>query len=154
MLTSVAVLVMASALFLFYVQTICEKALRREFSEAYFRQIIEVFRLEYPQLRDSVSSDSPIDYAQTRFALKCDFITLEYLLKNGDTSRPGLARAESLLGIYFRLELFSLAVRHALSLGEREAVLRLASILQYFANALGERITVSSLATVQANIEA
>ncbi|HEX5411621.1 MAG TPA: hypothetical protein VFZ27_07140 [Terriglobia bacterium] len=151
---SVLVLVTASALFLFYVQTICEKVLRREFSQAYFRQIIEVFRLEYPQLRDSVSSKNPIEYAQARFALKCDFTTLEYLLKNGDPSRQGLARAERLLGIYFRVLLFSLAIRHALSLGEREAVLRLASVLEYFANSLGERFTVTSLSTIQANIEA
>src|SRR5574337_1091829 len=145
---SVLVLVMASALCLFYVQAICEKALRREFSQAYFKQIIEAFRLEYPHLRDSVASKSPLDYAQARFALKCDFVTLEYLLKNGDPSRRGLARAERLLGLYFRLVLFSLAIRHAFKFREREAVLRLSSSLQYFANSLGERVVVTSFATV------
>ena len=153
-LMSVLVLVMSSALFLFYVQTICEQALRREFSQAYFKQIVEAFRLEYPQLRDSISSDSPLDYAQTRFALKCDFTTLEYLLKNGDPSRRGLARAERLLGVYFRFLLFSLAIRHALSFSERKGVLRLASILQYFANSLGERVDLTSLSTVQADSNA
>lgn len=151
MFMSVVVLVMASALFLFYVQAICEKALRREFSQAYFKQIIEAFRLEYPQLRDSVSAESPLNYPQARFALKCDFTTLEYLLKNGDPSRRGLARAEKFLGLYFRLLLFSLTIRHALNLGERKGVLRLASILQYFANSLGERVVVTSLSTVEAN---
>lgn len=154
MLTSVLVLVMASALFLFYLQTICEKALRREFSRAYFKQIVEAFHLEYPQLRDSISSDSRLDYAQTRFALKCDFTTLEYLLKNGDPARRGLAGAERLLGLYFRFSLFSLAIRHALNLREGAGVLRLASILQYFANSLGERVDITSLSAVQADSKA
>ncbi|HET9179273.1 MAG TPA: hypothetical protein VFQ24_13025 [Terriglobia bacterium] len=153
MLMSVLVLVMASALLLFYVQTICEKALRREFSQAYFKPIVEAFRLEYPQLWDSVSSRSPLDYAQTRFALKCDFITLRYLLRNGGPSRRGLARTQRLLELYFHLLLYSLTIRQALNLSQREGVLRLASVLQYFANSLGERVNVTSLSTAQANIE-
>ncbi|TAM79492.1 MAG: hypothetical protein EPN47_16945 [Acidobacteria bacterium] len=145
---SVLVLVMASALCLFYVQTICDKALRREFRQAYFKQIIDAARLEYPQLRDSAASKSRLNYAQTCFALKCDFFTLQYLLKNSDPSRRGLARAERLLGLYFRLTLSSLAIRHVFNFRERETVLRLASILQYFANSLGERVVVTSFAAV------
>jgi hypothetical protein len=148
---SVVVLVTASALFLFYGQTICEKALRREFSQAYFGQIIQAFRLEYPQLCDSVASNSAFDYAQTRLSLKCDFFTLKYLLKNGVPARRHRARVERLLGLYFRFLLFSLSIRHTFKLKEQKAVVKLASILQYFANSLGEKLSGTSFATAQAN---
>jgi hypothetical protein len=153
MLMSVLVLVLSSALCLFYVETICEKALRREFSHVYFKQIIEAFRLEYPQLCDTVASNGSFNYAQLRLALKCDFFTLEYLLKSGGPSRRRLTRVEKLLGLYFRFLLFSLAIRHAFNLKERKAVLRSASILQYFANSLGEKLSVTSFATAQTTVK-
>lgn len=141
---SVVVLVTASALYLFYIQTICEKALRREFSQAYFKQVIEAFRLEYPQLRDSIASNGPVNYTQVRLALKWDFFTLRYLLKKGVPSWRHLTRVERFLGLYFRFLLLSLAIRHVLNLNEQEAVVKLASILQYLANSLGERLIFTS----------
>jgi len=50
--------------------------------------------------------------------------------------------------------LFSLAIRHALCISEGKGVLRLASILQYFANSLGERVDLTSLSTAQADSNA
>lgn len=144
---SVVVLVTASALYLFYVQTICKKALRREFGRAYFKQVIEAFRLEYPQLRDSIASNGPFNYAQARLALKWDFFTLRYLLKKGVPSWRHLTRVERFLGLYFRFLLFSLAIRHVFNLNEREAMVKLASILQYLANSLGERLIFTSFTT-------
>jgi hypothetical protein len=152
MLMSVLVLVLSSALCLFYVQAICEKVLRREFSQAHFKQIIEAFRLEYPQLCDSIASNGSFNHAQLRLALKCDFFTLEYLLKNGDPSRCRLTRVDKLLGLYFRFLLFSLPIRHAFKLKEQGAVVKLASILQYFANTLGENLSVTSFAPPVADV--
>jgi len=153
MLMSILVLVVSTALFLFYLQTACEQALRREFSQSYFKEIIQAVRLEYPQLRDSVASDGLPNHAQMRLALKCDFFTLEYLLKNGDPSRRHLTRGERLLGLYFRFLFFSLPIRHALKLKERDAVLRLATILQYFANSVGEKLSVGSFAAAEASLD-
>ena len=152
MFMSILVLVVSSALFFFYIQVSCETVLRREFSRAYFKDIIQAARLEYPQLCDSVNSKGAPDYAQMRRALKCDFFTLKYLLKNGGASRRNLTHGERLLGLYFRFLLFSLPVRRALKLQEREAVLRLASILQFFANSIGERFTVTSFAVAEARL--
>lgn len=149
MLMSILVLVVSTALFLFYIQTICDQALRREFSRPYFKDIVQAVRLEYPHLRESVTSNGRPDYLQMRRALKCDFFTLDYLLKKGDSFQRGLHRGERLLGLYFRFLLFSLPVRQALHLKEREAVLRLATILQYFANSVGERMNVSPLAAAE-----
>ncbi len=152
MLMSILVLVVSTGLFLFYIQTSCEKVLRQEFSQAYFKDIIRAGRLEYPKLRDSVVSKSVPNYAQARFALKCDFFTLECLLKNVDPSRRHLTRGERLLGLYFRFQLFSLPIRHALKLQEREGVLRLATILQFFANSVGEKLSVNSFSVAEARL--
>ena len=152
MLMSILVLVVSTALFLFYLQTACEQALRREFSQSYFKEIIQAVRLEYPKLRDAVASNGLPDYAQARLDLKCDFFTLGFLLKKVDPSRRHLTRGERLLGHYFRFLFFSLPIRHAFKLREREAVLRLATILQFFANSVGEKLSVSSFAAAGASL--
>jgi hypothetical protein len=63
------------------------------------------------------------------------------LLKNAAKVKSRFAPAERLLMVYFRLVLFSLALRHRLGLGEKPAILRLTDILQYFANVVGERVS-------------
>jgi hypothetical protein len=149
---SVVVLAVSSALLLFYIQTVCEQALKREFSQPFFREIIQAVHLEYPLLRDTYASMASLDYAQVHQALKCDFFTLQYLLKNGDPARRRLARGERMLGLYFRFLMYSMPIRHGLKLSERAAVLRMASVLQYFANSVGEKLAVNSLASAQANV--
>jgi hypothetical protein len=152
MTMSVLVLVMSGALFLFYIQTICKMALRQEFSRPYFREIVQAIHLEYPHLRDSFASSDSVDCAQTHLALKCDFMTLKYLMKNGDPARRHLSRSERLLVLYFRFLLFSLPIRHAFKLKEKEAVVQLATILEFFANSVGEKLSVTSFANAQAQV--
>jgi hypothetical protein len=145
MIVPILILVFSTALFFFYVQTLCERALRREFSQPYFQDIIKAVQLEFPHLRDSLAANASLDYSQIRLALKCDFITLSYLLKNSDRTRRHLSPAEKVLVLYFRLQLFCLPFRHALKLHERESVLRLTTILQHFANLTGEKVTAGCL---------
>jgi hypothetical protein len=153
MVTSVLVLAVSTALFCFYIQTICEKALKREFSHPYFQDIAKAIKLESPRLRDSFASKTSYSYPDARLALKCDFMTLEYLLKNGAPSCRRLSRSERILVLYFRFLLFSLSIRHAFRLREREVVSKLATILQFFANSVGEKLSISSLAKAQANLK-
>lgn len=153
MLMSIVVLVVSTALFFFYIQAICEKALRHEFSRPYFKLILQSLQLEYPQLQDSISSNAPFSYSSSILALKCDFFTLKYLLKNSDPTRQPLSRSQKLLVFYFRALLLLLPLRHAFRLHEKEAVLKLSTILQFFANSLGERLSDASLASAQAGIK-
>ncbi len=139
------VLVVSTALFFFYLQATCERALQREFSHPYFREIVQAIQLEYPRLRDSYESNASPNYSDARLALECDFTALTYLVKRGGGASRRLSRPEKLLMLYFRVLLFSLPIRHALKLQERNAVLKSASILQYFANLTGETLNVSSL---------
>lgn len=153
MMVAILVLVVSSALFFFYIQILCEGVLRREFSHPCLQDIIKAARLEYPRLRDSLIANASFNYSDTCVALKCDFRALEYLLKNSDPSRRHLSRHERILILYFRFLLFSLPIRHAFKLEEKQATLRLATILQFFANSVGEKLSVTSLATATSDLE-
>jgi hypothetical protein len=145
MVLSFLILVLSTALFFFYIQAICERALRREFSHPYFQDILKSIQLEFPRLRDDLAGSTSLDYSEMRVALKCDFTTLAYLLRNSDRRRRHLSRSEKLLIFYFRILLFCLPIRHAFKLHEREATLKLTTILQHFANLTGERLSLSSM---------
>ena len=151
MILSVLVLVVSSALFFFYIQAFCEKALRREFSRAYFQDVVQAIQLEYPSLLDATAPKASQNYSDARLALECDFVTLSYLLENGDRTRRPLPRREKVLLLYFRFLLFCLPIRHAFKLREKEAVSKLATILQYFANSVGESLSISSLGNAQSD---
>jgi hypothetical protein len=144
MVVSVLVLVVSTALFFFYIQKFCENALKREFRRPYFEYIINAIQLEFPRLRDSFASKASYSYSDARIALKCDFVTLEYLLKAIDPSHRHLSRQERILTSYFRFLLFCLPVRHVFKLQEKEAVSKLATILQFFANLVGEKLCANS----------
>ena len=144
-------LVVSSALFFFYIQAFCEKVLRREFSRAYFQDVVQAIQLEYPSLLDATASKASLNYSDAHLALECDFVTLSYLLENGDRTRRPLPRREKVLLLYFRFLLFCLPFRHAFKLREKEAVSKLATILQYFANSAGESLSISPLGNAQAD---
>ena len=139
------VLAVSTALFFFYLQTVCERVLRREFSHSHLRDVIAAIHLEYPRLREGAAANASLQYSETRLALECDFVALRYLLKSSDRARRRLSRSEKGLMLYFRVLLFSLSIRHALKLRQKDSVLKLTTILQYFANVLGERVRVNSL---------
>ena len=152
MVISVAVLAVSAALFLFYIQAVCQKILRQEFSHPYFQEVIRAVHLEYPQLRDSYASNSPGDFRNACLALKCDFFTLNYLLKNADPKRRYLLRREKILMLYFRLMFFSLPIRHAFNFREKEGMLELARTLHFFANAVGEKLSIPSIAPAESQV--
>jgi len=51
---------------------------------------------------------------------------------------------------YFRLVFASLTARHWLRVGEKPAILKLTSILQYFANVVGQRVNTVRFANLTA----
>ena len=65
---------------------------------------------------------------------------MTYLLKNAANVNQRYTYDERLLILYFRWQFLSLAVRRLLKLGENTAILRLTSVLQYFANVVGQRV--------------
>jgi len=141
MISATLILVASAALFLFYIQATCEKILRRRFEDPLPGPIVEANRLEFPFVRKTLEEfDAPVDYARFSMQLKCDYLALIYLLKNAANQRGRLCRHERLLAIYFRALSAMLAGLHTVPFAERSLLLKMTSVLEYFANVLGERI--------------
>ena len=134
-------LILSTALFFFYLQALCQKILRRQFTQAFSQSIVNANRLEFPSVRKAIEDfDSPVEYPRLTLTLKCDFLALTYLLKNAANINQRYSYEERLLIVYFRLVFASLMVCHWLKLRETPIVLKLTAVLKYFANVVGERV--------------
>jgi len=141
MIFAALVLILSTALFFFYLQVTCQRILRRQFDREYFQSIVNANRLEFPSLRKSLEEfGAPVDYPRLRMMLKCDFLALTYLLKNAANMNQRYSNEERFLIVYFRWLFLSLGVRRLLRFGEKQAILKLTSVLQYFANVVGQRV--------------
>lgn len=144
MISSIVILVFSTALFIFYIQTLCEKVLRREFSRAYFQDVLNAIDLEFPRLRQAVAAGVNVTYPQIRLALKSDYFTLKYLLKNGNPKQRHFSWHEKLLIGYFRVLFLMLPVRYRFHFRESQGVIKLTVILHHFANLVGERVILAA----------
>jgi hypothetical protein len=152
MVLAALILILSTAFFFFYFQVICQRILRRQFDREYFLAIVNVNRLEFPAVRRTLEEfNAPVDYPRLRMMLKCDFLALTYLLKNAVNVKQRYSREERLLMLYFRLVFASLITRHWLRVRERPAVLKLTTILQYFANIVGQRVSTVRFANLSAS---
>jgi hypothetical protein len=137
------VLVTSTALFFFYFQVACQKILRRKFDREYFQAIANANRLEFAVLRKTLEEyEAPVDYPRVRMMLKCDYLALTYLLRNAANVNQRYSREELLLILYFKAVFFSLMARHWLRLREKPPILKLTAILQFFANVVGQRVSM------------
>jgi len=141
MILSWLILTLSPAMVFFYFQATCQRILRQQFEREYFLSITNVIRLQFPSLREALQeSGTSFDYSCLPKSLKCDFLALTHLLHNTADMKQGYSKEQRLLILYFRVQYLSLALRRILRLGERKAALRLTSILQHFANVVGERM--------------
>jgi len=141
MILAVLILILSTAMLFFYFQATCQRILRRQFDREYFRSIVKAHCLEFLALRESSEEvGATFDFARLRMTLKCDFLALNYLLKHAAGAKKHHSNQERILILYFHWQLLSLAVRCLLRVGEKKAVLRLTSVLQYFANLVGQRV--------------
>jgi hypothetical protein len=141
MFMAALILMLSTGLFFFYLQSVCQKILRRQFSQEFFQSIVNANRLEFPSVRKAIEElGSPIEYPRLMLTLRCDFLALTYLLKNAANVDQRYTNEERLLILYFRFVILSLATRHWLKLRESSAALKLTAILEYFANVVGERV--------------
>jgi hypothetical protein len=142
MITVLLILVISTGLFFFYLQATCQRILRREFEQDFFRFIVKANSLEFPLVRKDVETfGAPANYPLLARTLKCDFLALAYLVKNAANISQRYSYQERLLMLYFRLVFASLTARHWLKWGVAPATLKLTAVLEYFANVVGERVT-------------
>ena len=137
------ILILSTALFFFYLQGVCQKILRRQFAQSFWLAIANANGFEFPLIRKSLEeSDIIVRYPEVETALRCDFQSLTYLAKNAVNVNQRYTCEERFLILYGKYLLLSLVTRRWLRLGQKPVVLRLTSILQYFANVVGERANV------------
>ena len=142
MVLAAFILISSTALFFFYLQAACQRALNTKFEQEYFRSIVNANRLEFLSLRKELEEyGHAVDYGRLRMTLKCDFLALTYLLKNAANVNQSYSRDESLLMFYFRALFVIVAARRIFRLSEKKAVLKLTAILEYFANVVGQRVS-------------
>jgi len=152
MIVATLILILSAAMFFFYLQATCQRILRRQFDLEYFKSIASANRLEFPSLRKALEEfGAPIEYSRLRRALRCDFLALTYLLKNVENSRRHYSNEERLLIVYFYGQSLSLAVRRLLKMSDNKVILRLTSVLQYFANVVGQRVEAVRLGSLSAD---
>lgn len=141
MVSATLILIGSAALFLFYLQAMCEEILRRPFEDPLPDPIVDANRLEFPFVRRALEEfEAPVDYARFRVQLKCDYLALIYLLRNAANQRHRLSRHEQLLAAYFGTLSGALTLVHWLRVREKPILLKMTAVLEYFANVLGERI--------------
>ena len=93
MIIASLILIVSTALFLFYFQATCQRILRKKFEQEYFQSIVNANRLEFPSVRKALEEfDAPVDYSRYRMTLKCDFLALTYLLKHAANAQQRFTR--------------------------------------------------------------
>ncbi len=139
MLISTLILIFSLALLMFYLQTLSESILRREFAQPYFRAIAERYKLEFLQVGSAFQSFSePADVARSIRSLSCDYQVLSYLLKHTGTREHRFTMQDRLIAVYARLAFLRLGIERRWGRSEKAPGQKLASVVKYFANRLGE----------------
>jgi hypothetical protein len=145
------ILVLLLAMVFFYFQATCQRILRRQFGRQYSQFIADMIRLEFLSLQKAMEGSSgPVEHSQVPRMLNCDFHALTYLLRNTSGASQRFSLEERLLILYFRWQLVSLEVRRLLKASEIRTILRLTSILEYFANAVGQRVSSAGFGNLTA----
>jgi len=127
---SIIVLIVSTALFFFYLQATTQKILRRHFERSYFQAIAHAYRLGFPSWL--VGGPAP-ETADLTAILQADSLTLDWLMQDRYST------GERLLWGRFKIVLWSLGIRERMGFNQQASVTKLATILQYFANVVGER---------------
>jgi len=139
MFMAALILMISTGLFFFYLQALCQKILRRQFTQEFSQSIVNANRLEFPSIRKAIEDlGATVEYPRLALTLKCDFLALTYLLKNAANVNQRYSYEERLLILYSRFLFAELTVRHRLGLRETPTALKLAAILEYFANVIAE----------------
>jgi hypothetical protein len=142
MLMPAVILIVPTGLLCFWFQADCRRILARPFAREYFQPIVIVHRFEFLQIRNG-SGDfaQPTEFSRLAAALRCDFLGLTYLLKHTANFNQSYTWEELRLILYFRVLHALLVARHWLRWHEEPALMNMTSILLYFANVVGERVT-------------
>lgn len=149
MIVAGMVLILSAALFMFYLQSLCEKILRQEFRRSYSAFLVHTAGLEFPAVRHKLATaEGTFDYARITTALECDYEVAIHLLQHFKSK--GLRRKieDCLLRCYFRALSFSLGPCRTLGFTGRTSLLKLTDIIQHFSNTIGQQMSAARAAAL------
>src|ERR1039458_2399570 len=151
MFMAVLILIFSTGFFFFYLQVVCQKILRRQFAHQFSQAIVNAHGFEFPSVRKALEGmGAPVQYPGLLMALRCDFRALNYLTKNAANAKQRYTYEERILIVYFKLVFVSLVTCHWLRLREKPVALMLTTVLEYFANVVGERMNAVRFADLTA----
>ena len=134
----------------YYFQVACQGILSRPFNPEHFQAIARANLLEFltlPKSLDGVGAWPA--YPAVWGMLERDFHWLTYLLKHATNVDLSYSNAERCLILYYRWHCLSWAVRHVMKAEEEKAIGKLTSVLQYFANVVGQRVALGKVPNVR-----
>jgi hypothetical protein len=150
MLLAALIVILSTAMLVCHFQVTCQGILRHQFNPEYFQTIARANFLEFlslPKSLDGVGARPA--YPAVWGMLERDFRWLTYFLKYAANVDLSYSKAERCLILYYRWHRLSWAVRHLVKAEEKKAIERLTSVLQYFANVVGERVALCKVSDVR-----
>lgn len=137
------IVIVSTALLLFYLESLCRSILRREFERPCFESIVRANQLDFPCVRKALEEEKvSLGYSEIRLSLQCDFLALAFLLEHAAKVRSELSAEERLMLVYFRVSFLFLKLRHATGMRGKSGALKLTSILRFLAQAVGQLVSV------------
>ena len=149
MVASILIIVFSTALMMYWFRYTCLLILRTRTGKDYAADLAAVNELKFPGILETVvNAASPQELTGLERSLERDYRLLTYLLAHtAGADVGGLTLEQRLLMVDFRLMrlLFSLTRMFAVPRA-RAALLEMTEVLNHLANAMGERVSVSSRA--------
>ncbi len=141
---SIFILVISAALLMFWLRSACQSILRHRFEQDYSTEVAEANQLEYLAIRRALAEhpEEIADYGGLLATLERDYEALTYLLRNAATVHVGrYSRTERLLVLDFQLLRLWVRLKRLVGWPSwRAGLLEMTTILNYFANVVGQRL--------------
>ncbi len=141
---SIFILVISAALLMFWLRSACQSVLRHRFEQDYSTEVAEANQLEYLAIRRALAEhpEEIADYGGLLATLERDYEALTYLLRNAATVHVGrYSRTERLLVLDFQLLRLWVRLKRLVGWPSwRAGLLEMTTILNYFANVVGQRL--------------
>ena len=144
MVASTIILVASAVLFVYWFRYTCLLILSTRTARDYSRAVVEANCLSFPALRRQLDqmTDRVEAMDQVRASLDRDYMLVTYLLEHAADCRPeGHGFEEWMLRLNYRIMRIAYCAARRMS-GEaaRRVLLEMTSVINYLANAMGERM--------------
>jgi hypothetical protein len=146
-IASTVIFIASALLFAYWFRYTCLLILSTRTARDYSRAVVEANDLSFPAVRNQLdeTSDRVEAMDQVRASLDRDYQLLTYLLEHSDCRPEGQGFEEWMLRLNYRI--MSVAYRGARRLSgsaARRVLLEMTSVINYFANAMGERMQATA----------